>query len=44
MLTMERETEKKPRELTPDEQTAELQKRQDLMQKAIDSLILGGAL
>ena len=44
MLTMKRETEKKPKELTPDEKLEQVQKDQDLMQKALNDLLLGGSL
>ena len=44
MLTMERETEKKPKELTQDEKLQELQEKQILMKKAVDDLIIGGVL
>lgn len=44
MLRITRETEKKPKELTPEEELEKLKENQALIQKALDDLLLGGEL
>lgn len=42
MLELSRQTEKKPKELTPEEELQKLKENQILMQKALDDLLLSG--
>jgi hypothetical protein len=44
MLQITRETEKKPKELTPEEEIQKIKENQELMQTALDDILLGGAL